>query len=113
MVDYYRLRFQIEFNFRAAKQFWGLEDFMNIKQQPIHNFANLSMFMVSVSQQLMRQRRGSIPDFGIHDLKAEFRGRKYVSEILKLLPETLNELLIDNFFAKIWSLGGVHSPLPT
>lgn len=113
VVDYYRLRFQIEFNFRAAKQFWGLEDFMNIKQQPIHNFANLSMFMVSVSQQLMRQRRGSIPDFGIHDLKAEFRGRKYVSEILKLLPETLNELLIDNFFAKIWSLGGVHSPLPT
>lgn len=113
VVDYYRLRFQIEFNFRAAKQFWGLEDFMNIKQQPVHNFANLSMFMVSVSQQLMRQRRGSIPDFGIHDLKAEFRGRKYVAELLKLLPETLNELLTDNFFAKIWSLGGVHSPLPT
>ena len=111
VVDYYRLRFQIEFNFRAAKQFWGLEDFMNIKQQPVHNFANLSMFMVSVSQQLMRQRRGNIPDFGIHDLKAEFRGRKYVAELLKLLPETLNELLIDNFFAKIWSLGGVHSPL--
>ena len=113
VVDYYRLRFQIEFNFRAAKQFWGLEDFMNIKQQPVHNFANLSMFMVSVSQQLMRQRRGSIPDFGIHDLKAEFRGRKYVAELLKLLPETLTELLNDNFFAEIWSLGGVHSPLPT
>ena len=113
VVDYYRLRFQIEFNFRAAKQFWGLEDFMNIKQQPVHNFANLSMFMVSVSQQLMRQRRGSIPDFSVHDLKAEFRGRKYVSEILKLLPETLNDLLTDNFFTKIWSLGGVHPPLPT
>ena len=113
VVDYYRLRFQIEFNFRAAKQFWGLEDFMNIKQQPVHNFANLSMFMVSVSQQLIRQRRGNIPDFGIHDLKAEFRGRKYVSELLKLLPETLNELLIDNFFAEIWSLGGVHSTSPT
>jgi len=86
---------------------------MNIKQQPVHNFANLSMFMVSVSQQLIRQRRGNIPDFGIHDLKAEFRGRKYVSELLKLLPETVNELLIDNFFAEIWSLGGVHSALPT
>ncbi len=24
------LRFQIEFNFRDAKQFWGLEDFMNV-----------------------------------------------------------------------------------
>ena len=24
LVDYYSLRFQIEFNFRDAKQFWGL-----------------------------------------------------------------------------------------
>ena len=29
-LDYYSLRFQIEFNFRDAKQYWGLEDFMNI-----------------------------------------------------------------------------------
>jgi hypothetical protein len=29
LVDYYGLRFQIEFNFRDAKQYWGLEDFMN------------------------------------------------------------------------------------
>jgi hypothetical protein len=28
MIDYYRLRFQLEFNFRDAKQYWGLEDFM-------------------------------------------------------------------------------------
>jgi hypothetical protein len=30
LIDYYRLRFQIEFNFRDAKQFWGLDDFLNI-----------------------------------------------------------------------------------
>ncbi|VAW31208.1 COG3385: FOG: Transposase and inactivated derivatives [hydrothermal vent metagenome] len=112
LVDYYRLRFQIEFNFRAAKQFWGLEDFMNIEQRPVHNFANLSMFMVTVSQQLIQQRRGNIPNFGINDLKAEFRGRKYASELLKLLPETLNELLIDDFFAKIGVLGRINSPSP-
>ena len=23
LIDYYRLRFQIEFNFRDAKQYWG------------------------------------------------------------------------------------------
>ena len=28
LVDYYGLRFQIEFHFRDAKQYWGLEDFM-------------------------------------------------------------------------------------
>lgn len=32
IIDYYKLRFQIEFNFRDAKQFWGLEDFMNLSQ---------------------------------------------------------------------------------
>jgi len=26
LIDYYSLRFQIEFNFRDAKQYWGLED---------------------------------------------------------------------------------------
>jgi hypothetical protein len=31
MIDYYRLRFQLEFNFRDAKQYWGLEDFMSVK----------------------------------------------------------------------------------
>ena len=30
LVDYYSLRFQIEFNFRDAKQYWGLEDFMQV-----------------------------------------------------------------------------------
>ena len=30
LVTYYRLRFQIEFNFRDAKQHFGLEDFMNV-----------------------------------------------------------------------------------
>ncbi|BCL35840.1 hypothetical protein NSMS1_54330 [Nostoc sp. MS1] len=40
IIDYYKLRFQIEFNFRDAKQFWGLEDFMNIGQTAVTNAAN-------------------------------------------------------------------------
>ena len=30
LIDYYGLRFQLEFNFRDANQYWGLEDFMNV-----------------------------------------------------------------------------------
>ena len=44
LIDSYALRFQIEFNFRDAKQFWGLEDFMNVNKTPVNNAANLSMF---------------------------------------------------------------------
>ncbi len=44
-IDYYSLRFQLEFNFRYSKQYFGLEDFMNIQKRRLHNFANLSLFM--------------------------------------------------------------------
>jgi len=47
LVDYYRLRFQIEFNFRDAKQYWGLEDFMTVTETAVTNAANLSLFMVN------------------------------------------------------------------
>ena len=109
LVHYYRLRFQIEFNFRDAKQFWGLEDFMNVNERPVYNFANLSMFMVSISQKLIDKRRLGNKLFGLLDLKAEFRGRKYASELLKLLPDLPNDFLIDQLFAKITALGGVHA----
>jgi len=49
LYDYYTLRFQIEFNFRDAKQYWGLDDFMNVKQTAVTNAANLSFFMVNFS----------------------------------------------------------------
>lgn len=42
IIDYYKLRFQIEFNFRDAKRFWGLEDFMNLSQTAVTNAANLA-----------------------------------------------------------------------
>jgi putative transposase len=87
LIDYYRLRFQIEFNFRDAKQYWGLEDFMVVKATPVCNSANLAMLMVNLSQILMRPVRAHCPAFSVNDLKAHFRGRKYVLEVLKLLPQ--------------------------
>jgi putative transposase len=33
VLEYYSLRFQIEFNFRDAKQYFGLEDFMNTSEK--------------------------------------------------------------------------------
>src|SRR5438128_11726787 len=57
LIDYYRLRFQLEFNFRDAKQYWRLEDFMNVNEQPDYNSANLSIFMVNVCHALMWSMR--------------------------------------------------------
>ncbi|CAA6816402.1 MAG: Transposase IS4 family protein [uncultured Thiotrichaceae bacterium] len=73
LVKYYRLRFQIEFNFRAAKQHWGLEDFMVTQQQAVSNAANLSLFMVNLSQTLMMQTG----ETSVLDLKARHHGLRY------------------------------------
>jgi putative transposase len=108
LIDYYCLRFQIEFNFRDAKQFWGLEDFMNVNQLPIYNAANLAMFMVNVSQVLIRHFRPNCPAFSVNDLKARFRGHKYVTETLKLLPQIPEPIFIDHIFAKIAQIGTIN-----
>ena len=72
MIDYYGLRFQLEFNFRDAKQYWGLEDFMNVKQTPVTTAANLSMFMVNVSAKLLSPLRLDSPEVSVLDLKARY-----------------------------------------
>jgi hypothetical protein len=109
LVDYYKLRFQIEFNFRDAKQFWGLEDFMNLGQTAITNAANLSFFMVNFSHYLLAQFRQENPGFGIIDLKAYCRGFRYVREMLKMLPEQPEPILLAQIFAKLTSLGRIHN----
>jgi len=108
LVDYYVLRFQLEFNFRDAKQFWGLEDFMNIKQVPVTNAVNLAFFMCNLSQVLLRQLRLQSPDCGILDLKALFRGRRYAVETLNLLPQKPHPFISNQIVHAVATLGSIH-----
>src|SRR5205807_5874410 len=85
LVDYYGLRFQIEVNLRDAKQYWGLEDFMNITPTGVTNAANLSLFMVNVAYRLRADIQPRAPDYSVLDLKADWRGYAYVEETLKML----------------------------
>ena len=111
IVDYYSLRFQIEFNFRDAKQYWGLEDFMVVKPTPVYNSANLAMFMVTLSQVLIRPLRERCPAFSVNDLKALFRGRKYVLETLKCLPQMPEPIIIDQLIDQASQLGRINQEL--
>ena len=63
LIDYYSLRFQIEFNFRDAKQYWGLEDFMNVQPTAVTNAANLALFMVNVAHLLLKPFHKDHPKF--------------------------------------------------
>lgn len=111
LVAYYRARFQIEFNFRDAKQHFGLEDFMNVTPTAVNNAANLAMCMVNVSAKLIADSGGTIQ--GVRDLKTAMRGRKYVAVILKLLPRALHNELKVTIDRTILALGRINAPPPT
>jgi len=85
IISTYSLRFQIEFNFRDAKQFFGLADFKNIKEEQVKNAINLSLFMTVISKILLQKYRPFFKDdkFSINDLKSLFRADMYISKILK------------------------------
>lgn len=108
IIDFYSLRFQIEFNFRDAKQYWGLEDFMNVNEIPLTNALNLALFMVNVSQALLRDLRQTLPESSVLDLKAYFRAAKYFQETIKMLPQKPDPILLEQIFGQVASLGCIH-----
>jgi len=113
LVDYYSLRFQIEFNFRDAKQYWGLEDFMNVTPTGVTNAANLSLFMVNVAYCLRTDSHPQDADYSVLDLKADCRGYKYVEETIKMLPEKPEPVLLRQIRHKVAGLGRIHAAQPS
>jgi putative transposase len=109
LITYYKLRFQIEFNFRDAKQHWGLEDFMNVSKNAVYNAANLAMFMVNLSSALLKQQNpNGLFGSSVNDLKSWFRARKYVLNTLKLYEENADPIFIERTIHQVSSLGRIN-----
>lgn len=108
IADYYALRFQIEFNFRDAKQYWGLEDFMNVKPIAVTNAVNLAFLMVNLSAVMLKPYRDTQPDFSVLDLKAQFRARRYLDETIKLLPDPPSHDLVSHIWRRLTALGAIR-----
>src|ERR687885_709572 len=108
LIDYYSLRFQIEFTFRDAKQYWGLDDFMNVKGMSVTNAANLALFMVNLGYVLLRDVRQRDSEWSVLDLKAFGRGYTYVLETIKLLPDQPGEHIMAQIFRRVANLGRIH-----
>jgi putative transposase len=106
-----QLWFHIAFVFRDAKQYWGLEDFMVVKEAAVTNALNLACFMVNRSRRLVRDRRRLDPDASVRDRKAHYRGLPYAEEVIKLLPETPEPGVLRRLLAQVTGLGRIH-PLP-
>jgi putative transposase len=102
-MDYYCLRFQIEFDFRDAKQPFGLCDFKNYQQQNLTSFVNLSFLMGLISKMLLEQYRSSLKNklLRVRDRKILFNARNTAKKLCKLTqtqPDIIfNEAFCDQF----------------
>ncbi len=108
IVDYYSLRFQIEFNFRDAKQYWGLDDFMNVKPVAVTNAVNLAFLMVNLSAVMLKPYRDVQPDFSVLDLKAQCRARRYLDETIKMLPHPPGDDLVFRIWQRLTAFSGIR-----
>ena len=106
ILEYYSLRFQIEFSFRDAKQFFGLEDFMNTKKIRIHNFVNLSLFMNNVTY--LYYENSHFTKYSVNDIKSLFLGKRYLFEVLKLKPEIPINIFNSDMISKVADFSMIH-----
>jgi len=103
IIKYYSLRFQIEFDFRDAKQHFGLSHFKNYKEKNLTNFVNLSLLMSLVSKILLETYRSTLhmEQLSVLDLKILFNARYTAKKLFKLThnqPESIfNEHFCDHF----------------
>ena len=82
---------------------------MNVSQIAVTNMVNLGFFMVSVSQKIREQiNRNGRDDLSILDLKALYRGVRYVEELIKLLPQKPEAILISQMLNRVANIGAIH-----
>ncbi|CAN1213362.1 hypothetical protein TUMEXPCC7403_24365 [Tumidithrix helvetica PCC 7403] len=67
---------------------------------------------MSLSHRLLQDFRHTNQELSILDLKAGFRGFKYVQEVLKLLPQKPDPILLASIFTNVANLGAIH-PIPS
>jgi putative transposase len=115
IIKFYSLRFQIEFDFRDAKQFYGLADFKNYKQTQVTNAINIAFSMTVIGKILLEKYKTKIncPNMGIIDLKTIFRTQKYAQILSGGEPLNNNNFDPDDFlsspqFLNIARLEAIH-----
>jgi putative transposase len=85
---------------------------MNVEKTAVTNAANLSLFMVNLVYLLLQRYRRDDPAFSVLDLKAHYRGHRYVTETIKMLPQKPDDDLLVAIFQQVACLGRIHTAQP-
>jgi hypothetical protein len=111
LVHYYRLRFQVEFEIRDAKQFTGLTECQSTDYDKINFHVNMALTAVSVAKTLYwREPHLENPQlaFSMSDVKSLKFNELFTEKIFSLSPEAAEQIKNHPDFHKILALGVFH-----
>jgi putative transposase len=101
LMDYYSLRFQIEFDFRDAKQYFGLSDFKNYQEKNVENFTNMIFTMTLISKKILQDLQKEKEKFSLLDLKLLYHGQFQAQNIIYILQNDPDLIFNPNILQEI------------
>lgn len=87
LIEYHKLKFQFGFNFRDVKQYWMSGRFHERGSTPVTNAVSLSLSMVNLFHLSLDRYCSDDLVFSVLDLKAHYRGYRYMADMVKMLPQ--------------------------
>jgi hypothetical protein len=103
MLKFYKLRFQIEFDFRETKQLFGLHKMKNFEKIQMNNMFHLAFLALLTARIWQKQWAIKLnkPKLSLIDLKTIFKAQSNLKQAIELDKKTLypffNQQFIDNF----------------
>lgn len=109
ILRYYKARYQIEFLYRDAKQFTGLEHGQSRSESKMHFHFNTCLTAVSIGKVIARN--GADKDqqlsHSIFNVKTELRNRKMVKRIFSMFGFDQNLMKINSTYLKLLNFGKI------
>ena len=103
LIEYYRLRFQIEFLFRDAKQHLGLEHCQSREQKRLDFHFNTVMMTLNLA--IVENMLQAKEQFSLQDIKTEYFNQKWLDRIITDLDLDADKIKKHPNFPKLLQLG--------
>ena len=105
---YYKARFQIEFMFRDAKQYTGLEDSQARGKEKLNYHFNISLTSLSLSKTLFYQdKNNQDKPFSMRNIKISYYNKLVAKFIIRNSAFLLTSIKLKELFLKLELLGKI------
>lgn len=109
ILEYYQARYQMEFIFRDAKQYTGLEQCQARSSKKLDFHFNASLTAISVAKKIARngvKKKESIP-ISISNIKTELQNRNMVYRIFSIYGISHKLIKINKIYKQVLNLGKI------